>query len=126
MPREQERNSSQLTARQNALHVWLILKLTWQAKKQGSIGKAEPNGQLSIIDNNGVEPFAGEATGELVYRGENVTMGYAVCKEDLVKGDENHGIMHTGDIAYRDADGYYFIVGRMKRFLKIFWSENWS
>ena len=47
-------------------------------------------------------------------------MGYAVCKEDLVKGDENHGIMHTGDIAYRDADGYYFIVGRMKRFLKIF------
>ena len=90
------------------------------SKKQSSIGKAEPNGQLSIIDSDGKETFEGEATGEMVYRGENVTMGYAYCKEDLMKGDENHGVMHTGDIAHRDADGYYFIIGRMKRFLKIF------
>ncbi len=40
--------------------------------------------------------------------------------EDLQKGDENHGVMHTGDLARRDADGCYFIVGRLKRFLKIF------
>jgi acyl-coenzyme A synthetase/AMP-(fatty) acid ligase len=56
----------------------------------------------------------------MVYRGENVTLGYATCREDLKKGDENHGIMHTGDLARRDEDGCYFIVGRMKRFLKIF------
>ena len=90
------------------------------SKKIGSIGMAEPNGQLSIIDANGNETFTGEATGEMVYRGDNVTMGYAVCKEDLLKGDENQGVMHTGDLAYRDSDGCYFIVGRMKRFLKIF------
>lgn len=90
------------------------------SQKIGSIGKAEPNGRLSIIDNDGNETFEGEATGEMVYRGENVTMGYAICKEDLLKGDENHGVMHTGDIARRDADGCYFIIGRMKRFLKIF------
>lgn len=90
------------------------------AKKLCSIGKAEPNGQLSIIDNDGNETFEGEAIGEMVYRGENVTMGYAYCKEDLLKGDENYGVMHTGDIAHRDAEGYYFIIGRMKRFLKIF------
>ena len=90
------------------------------SSKIGSIGMAEPNGQLSIIDDNGVETFEGEATGEMVYRGENVTLGYAVCKEDLIKGDENHGVMHTGDIARRDVDGCYYIVGRMKRFLKIF------
>ena len=88
--------------------------------KTCSIGKAEPGGQLSIIDNDGNETFEGEATGEMVYRGENVTLGYATCREDLVKGDENHGIMHTGDLARRDADGCYFIVGRLKRFLKIF------
>ena len=89
-------------------------------EKVCSIGIAEPGGQLSIIDNQGEETFEGEATGEMVYRGENVTLGYAKTREDLMKGDENHGVMHTGDIAHRDADGCYFIVGRMKRFLKIF------
>ena len=47
-------------------------------------------------------------------------MGYANSREDLLKGDENHGVMHTGDLARRDADGCYFIIGRKKRFLKIF------
>lgn len=37
-----------------------------------------------------------------------------------MKGDENNGVMHTGDLARRDADGCYFIIGRLKRFLKIF------
>ena len=85
-----------------------------------SIGIAEPGGQLSVIDDNGRETFEGEAQGEMVYRGENVTLGYATCREDLLKGDENHGIMHTGDLARRDADGCYYIIGRLKRFLKIF------
>lgn len=85
-----------------------------------SIGIAEPGGQLSIVDDNGNETFDGEAQGEMVYRGENVTLGYATCSKDLQKGDENHGVMHTGDLARRDADGCYFIIGRLKRFLKIF------
>ena len=89
-------------------------------EKVCSIGIAEPGGKLSIVDDNGNETFEGEAQGEMVYRGENVTLGYATCREDLMKGDENHGIMHTGDLARRDADGCYFIIGRLKRFLKIF------
>lgn len=88
--------------------------------KTCSIGIAEPGGQLSIIDKDGNETFEGEAEGEMVYRGENVTLGYASCAEDLIKGDENHGVMHTGDLARRDVDGCYFIVGRLKRFLKIY------
>ena len=90
------------------------------ADKVCSIGIAEPGGCLSIINNDGVETFEGEDSGEMVYRGENVTLGYANSKEDLLKGDENHGIMHTGDLARRDADGCYYIIGRLKRFLKIF------
>ena len=85
-----------------------------------SIGIAEPGGQLSIVEDNGNETFEGEAQGEMVYRGENVTLGYATCSEDLLKGDENHGVMLTGDLARRDADGCYFIIGRLKRFLKIY------
>lgn len=89
-------------------------------EKVCSIGIAEPGGQLSIVDDNGNETFEGEAQGEMVYRGENVTLGYATCRDDLLKGDENQGIMHTGDLARRDADGCYFIIGRLKRFLKIY------
>ena len=89
-------------------------------KKICSIGIAEPGGKLSLIEDDGRETFEGEGTGEMVYRGENVTLGYATCPEDLMKGDENHGVMHTGDLARRDADGCYYIVGRLKRFLKIF------
>ncbi len=89
-------------------------------EKVCSIGIAEPGGQLSILDDNGNETFEGEAQGEMVYRGENVTLGYAACREDLIKGDENNGIMHTGDLARRDSDGCYYIIGRLKRFLKIY------
>lgn len=105
---------SECTARMAYLPADLALTKTC------SIGKAEPGGQLSIIDNEGNETFDGEAIGEMVYRGENVTLGYAYNLDDLRKGDENYGIMHTGDLARRDVDGCYYIVGRLKRFLKIF------
>ena len=105
---------SECTARMAYLPAELALKKTC------SIGIAEPGGQLSIVDQNGNETFEGEVSGEMVYRGENVTLGYANSQEDLLKGDENHGVMHTGDLARRDADGCYFIIGRLKRFLKIY------
>lgn len=87
-------------------------------KKIGSIGKAIPNGEMFLIDE--VKNQDGTATGEIGYRGPNVTMGYAACKEDLAKGDEFQGEYHTGDIAKRDLDGFYFIIGRKGRFLKLF------
>ena len=87
-------------------------------EKTGSIGKAIPEGELFLIDEAQGED--GCVTGELGYRGPNVTMGYAVCKEDLLKDDEFRGEYHTGDIAKRDADGFYYIIGRKGRFLKLF------
>lgn len=57
--------------------------------------------------------------GELVYTGANVALGYAICAEDLKKGDEFHGVLHTGDMARIDADGYFYIVGRRSRFIKM-------
>lgn len=88
--------------------------------KLGSIGKGIPGGTFSLTDDDGrVIEVANEA-GELVYEGANVSLGYAECAADLMKGDENHGVLHTGDLAYRDDDGFYFIAGRKKRFLKLF------
>ena len=74
----------------------------------GSIGKSENGGMFRVED------------GELVYEGPIVAMGYAVCAEDLMKGDEWKGVRRTGDMAKIDADGYVTLTGRASRFLKIF------
>lgn len=89
-------------------------------EKKGSMGIVIPGGKFYLMDADGneiIEPFT---TGELVYEGKNVTLGYAECGEDLAKGDERNGILETGDMAQFDADGFYYIVGRKKRFLKIY------
>lgn len=89
-------------------------------EKCGSIGIAIPGGDFSVIDGQGNPITQPEVTGELVYRGPNVTLGYADSGDDLGKGDENGHALVTGDMARRDADGYYYIVGRKKRFIKVF------
>lgn len=88
-------------------------------EKNASIGIAIPGGRLSVVDVDGCEIKFPGIEGELVYKGENVCLGYAESRDDLCKGDENHGVLHTGDIAKFDEDGYFYITGRMKRFVKI-------
>lgn len=89
-------------------------------EKYGSMGIAIPNGKFSLIDVNGEEILTPETVGELVYEGDNVTLGYAECGKDLDKGDERQGKLITGDMAKFDKDGFFYIVGRKKRFLKIY------
>ena len=78
--------------------------------KIGSIGIPIPEGSLSID----------ASSGELIYAGPNVMLGYAECREDLGKGDELHGVLRTGDLARQDGDGFFYVTGRLKRFLKLF------
>lgn len=89
-------------------------------EKCGSIGIPIPGGRLSLVDARGREITAPEGSGELVYEGENVTLGYATRGEDLSLGDERGGRLLTGDMARRDPEGYYYILGRKHRFLKVF------
>ena len=91
--------------------------------KYGSMGIAIPGGKFTLINIDGNEIEENEITGELVYQGSNVTLGYAECGEDLIKGDERGGILITGDMAKRDQEGFYYIVGRKNRYLKIFGSR---
>lgn len=86
----------------------------------GSMGIAIPGGKFRLVGADGRAVTEPHVTGELVYEGPNVTLGYAERGEDLVKGDERHGVLQTGDMAQFDEDGYYYIVGRKKRFLKIY------
>ena len=77
-------------------------------QKSSSIGIAIANTKLTLVEN------------ELVFYGKNVMLGYAVNYEDLAKGDELHGKLHTGDLGYQDNEGYFYITGRAKRFIKLF------
>lgn len=74
-----------------------------------SIGKAIKNGDLSLDS----------ITGELLYKGPNVFGGYSEKKENLATW-ENISVLRTGDLAIMDEDGFFFIKGRLKRFVKIF------
>ena len=88
--------------------------------KPGSIGKAIPNGKLWIENKDGELIDQIDSVGELIYSGENVSMGYAKSINDLELGDMNKGILRTGDLAKFDSDGYYYIEGSANRFVKIF------
>lgn len=87
------------------------------------IGRAIPGGEFRLIDADGAAIEAAHVAGELVYRGPNVMMGYALERADLARGAELSEL-HTGDIAERVAaqgsgDLLYRIVGRASRFAKI-------
>jgi acyl-CoA synthetase (AMP-forming)/AMP-acid ligase II len=87
--------------------------------KLGSAGKAIPGGTMFIGRDGGLTTDPG-CSGELVYRGPNVMMGYAAERSDLARGDELHGELRTGDLATLDSEGFAFIAGRMNREAKLF------
>jgi len=81
-------------------------------RKPGSIGTPVWGVEVKIVDHNDREVGPNQ-NGQLLYRGHNVMKGYYKRPEanaESLKG----GWMHSGDVAYRDEDGYYFIVDRTK------------
>lgn len=79
--------------------------------KLSSIGKPVSGGKIKIDSN--------DQEGELIYYGKNVSLGYASNFLDLILSDENNCILRTGDIGFQDSDGYFFITGRLSRFIKV-------
>ena len=106
------------SARRRRVWAFFLPKRLWKRKALWVL--RFPGGKFHLIDVNGEEVTKPYITGELVYEGKNVTLGYAECGEELIRGDERHGVLQTGDMAQFDEDGYYYIVGRKKRFLKIY------
>ena len=81
-------------------------------RKPGSIGTPLWGVEVKLVDENDNEVPVGEK-GELLYRGHNVMKGYykrPEVNEEVLKG----GWMHSGDVAIKDEDGFFFIVDRTK------------
>lgn len=87
--------------------------------KIGSVGIPIPGCQIQIAgEGNTIE--VPQKIGEIVCKGQNVSMGYGRERSDLAKGDENNGILYTGDLGYRDNEGFIYIRGRKSRFGKLY------
>ena len=96
------------------------LNLTMNEDKLGSIGMPIPGGKFQLFQDNGLEIVESGRTGNLIYSGPNVSLGYAEGREDLSLADEREGVLDTGDLAYRDEAGFYYINGRKNRFVKVY------
>ncbi len=87
------------------------------AEKEGSIGIPIPGVTLRVADEDGSELPDG-AVGELIARGDNVAAGYLGEPEESARVFRD-GWLWTGDLAYRDRDGFFFLAGRAREILKI-------
>jgi acyl-CoA synthetase (AMP-forming)/AMP-acid ligase II len=93
-------------------HAW---HHTVEGRKEGklrSAGRATVGTEVKIVDSDGIEVARGEV-GEVVVRGANVMLGYWNNPAQTAAALRN-GWMHTGDGAYMDAEGFIFVVDRMK------------
>jgi acyl-CoA synthetase (AMP-forming)/AMP-acid ligase II len=94
-----------------------ISYVPWQqlGDKIGSIGIPIPDGRMTLRPVQGMPDEQ-----ELVYTGPNVMMGYAEDREALTRGDLLNGVLYTGDLARVDDDGFFHLLGRLKRFAKLY------
>jgi len=87
------------------------------ADKMESIGKAIPGVQLRVLDEEGREVPIGQI-GELVASGANIMQGYWKDPEATAKALDENGY-HTGDMCYKDEEGFFYLVGRKDNLLKV-------
>ena len=93
-----------------------VLTTPWMEPKPGSMGKPNPAYNVDIVMGDGRSAEVGEQ-GEIIIRvNENekpygLFLGY-YRDENRTKEAYNNGIYHTGDVAWKDEDGYFWFVGR--------------
>jgi len=84
-------------------------------RKPGSIGIPWPDTEIRIIDlETGEKDMPIGEAGEMLFRGPQVTSEYYNKPEETALTITPEGWLHSGDIAYMDEDGYFFVVDRKK------------
>jgi len=86
--------------------------------KLGSLGKAIPGVTLDLVDEQGRSVTKPGVVGELVARGDNIMKGYLADSEGTAATLKD-GWLHTGDLAYRDEDGFFYHMARRKEIIKV-------
>ena len=97
-----------------------VLNSKFSSTRHKSIGKPIGQGRFELRDNKNKIINKNNVSGNLYYKGKNVCLGYAKNVNDLNLPDTNNGILYTGDLAYKDKEGFYFIVGRKNRYTKVY------
>ena len=87
-------------------------------EKIGSVGQVLPNTESCVIDTKTGAELGADERGEVLIRGPHVMTGYLNNIEATEGCIDSDGWFHTGDIGYADADGYFFIVDRVKELIK--------
>jgi long-chain acyl-CoA synthetase len=93
-------------------HSFVTLNDPRGRRPDGSCGKAIEGVDVRIVDGQDRDVPAGER-GELIFRGPNLPMGYVNGPEATAEALRG-GWYHSGDVAYMDAEGYVYIVDRIK------------
>lgn len=91
-----------------------IANLKGMVPKPGSMGKPSPQYKVKIVDESGDECAPGQ-TGEIIISSEPKPPGLMMCyyrNEEKTKATIHDGWFHTGDVAWKDEDGYFWYVGR--------------
>jgi len=103
---------------------WAMVNAGDRIDKALALGCPRPGVEVRLVNKQGIDVHTGE-TGELLFRSPKVMMGYlhepALTRETLVDG-----WLASGDLAYRDVDGYYWFAGRKKNLIVLHTGDNIS
>ncbi|MBO4561398.1 MAG: AMP-binding protein [Bacteroidaceae bacterium] len=93
----------------------------WMKPKPGSLGIPNPAYDMDLLTNDGRSAEDGESGEIILHTDRRIPLGLFeeyYHNQELTKTVHDHGIYHTGDVAWRDSDGYYWFVGRTDDVIK--------
>ena len=93
----------------------------WMKPKPGSLGVPNPAYDMDLLTNDGRSAEDGESGEIILHTDKRIPLGLFeeyYHNQELTKTVHDNGIYHTGDVAWRDGDGYYWFVGRTDDVIK--------